>query len=332
MANGRAVSTRIGFWLRGLVILGVLLAVALFPIPYTVFSTSPPRPVSDVVAVEGALRPLSGELLASAAGFRKATPALALWAWLDGSRDIQRLPDGAFQLQVTLTELQLDQSVMAAAMLGLRTAGREASVNSDGLRVLGVAARDPIARVLRPGDLLLEADGNPLVLPSDLEAIASRLEPGDTVTMLRRRDGVDESVRVPVHVTDDRRRFEATTVPIDPVLALPEGVVVRAVEEEAVGGSAGLMLALAIHDRFADEPLLRGRVVTGTGSISLDGTVHPIQGIRQKVIAAEAVGVEIFLAPASQFEEARAAAREMRVVSVATVDDAIAALRSDASG
>jgi len=310
----------------------VLLAIVLAPIPYTLFAPSAPRPIGELIVVDGATRELSGQLLASSAGFRKATAGLALWALVDSSRDIKRLPDGKVQKQVTLTALELDLSVMAAAVIGLDLAGRDASVTSDGLRVLAVASADAVVAVLRPGDLLLEAAGEPLVLPSDLAGLAAASSAGEVIPMLRRRDGRDEVVDVPVHVIPDRKRIEALTVPINPVLHLPDGVSVTGIELEAVGGSAGLMLALAIHDRFADRPLLAGRTVTGTGSIDRAGNVFPIQGIRQKVIAAEAAGVDLFLAPADQYEEALGAADHMPVLSIATVAEAIEVLRGSAVG
>lgn len=328
----RASRSRVLFYVRGLVVLGLLLGLALWPIPWIVFSPSAPRPIDALVEIRGASQESSGELLASSAGFRQATPGLALWALVDGSRDLERFADGNLQRQVTETSLQLSLSVMAAAVVGLSLAGQTASVTSDGLLVVGVAPDDPAAAVLRPGDELLAAAGEPLVLPSDLEGLASESSSGDVLPILRRRDGREELVDVPVHVTATRRRVEATTVPLNASLRLPPEVHVSGIELEAVGGSAGLMLALAVHDRFAPTPVLRGRTITGTGSIDRHGRVFPIQGIRQKVIAAEAAGVDIFLAPARQFDEAAGAADRLTVISVATVQEAIAALRTSTTG
>lgn len=316
------------FLLTTVLLLAVGLGVALWPIPWTVFSPSPPRPISEMVTIDGAPRDLSGELLASSAGYRKATPALAVWAWIDPSRDLKPFPDFDKQVAVTPADLALRESVMVAASVGLQLAGHQASVTSEGLLVIGVAPKDPAAALLQPGDVLLEANGEPLVMPSDLRALASGAAAGETVEMLRRRDGREELVDVPIHVTDDRERIEATTVPIRPVLTVPAGMAIAGNDVDADGGSAGLMLSLTVFDRFAESPLLDGRTITGTGSVDRHGGIHAIDGIAQKVHAAVGAGVPVFLAPASQYEDALAAATDaIEIIPVATVSEAIEALR-----
>ncbi len=115
------------------------------------------------------------------------------------------------------------------------------------------------------------------------------------------------------------------------VVSYPPGISVTGIDD-AEGGSAGLLLALAVYDRFADEPLLAGRRVAGTGTIDLDGGVHPIDGIAQKVHGAAAADVDVFLAPSAQYDEARAAAGDdLVVVRVGTVREAIDAL-AEATG
>lgn len=316
------------FLLTTVLLLAAGLAFALLPIPWLVFSPSAPRPIDAMIRLDGAPRDLSGELLASSAGFRKATPALALWALLDSSRDIIRDHDYSRVRPVTGAGGSLEESITVATVVGLDLAGYDASVTSEGLQVTSVAPEDPVAQLLGPGDILLEADGQPLVLPSDLVGLAAGAAPGDTIEILRLRDGREELIDAPIHVDGLRSHVEVTTVPIDPVRRLPPGVAIQALDLEAVGSSAGLVLALAIHDRFADEPLIAGRMVTGTGTIDRFGGVHPILGIEQKVLAAEDAGVSLFLVPERLHDEAVAASSgSMQIIPVATVREAIEALR-----
>jgi PDZ domain-containing protein len=74
--------------------------------------------------------------------------------------------------------------------------------------------------------------------------------------------------------------------------------------------------------------LTGGRKIAGTGTINLDGSVGPIGGVEQKVAAAEAAGAEYFLSPVQNYDDARAAAQHIKVVSIATAEQAIAFLRS----
>ena len=72
-----------------------------------------------------------------------------------------------------------------------------------------------------------------------------------------------------------------------------------------VGGpSAGLMFALGIVDKLRAPSLTGGKFIAGTGEISPDGTVGPIGGITQKLIAARAKGAVAFLVPEANCAEA----------------------------
>ena len=62
-------------------------------------------------------------------------------------------------------------------------------------------------------------------------------------------------------------------------------------------------------------------------TINLDGTVGPIGGVQQKVAGAEFAGADYFLSPPENFEDAQAVARRIKVVEVATAEEAIQFLR-----
>ena len=104
---------------------------------------------------------------------------------------------------------------------------------------------------------------------------------------------------------------------------------VRVNVSDVGGPSAGLMVALATYQLATTTDLVHGRVVAGTGTIDLAGNVGPIGGIGEKVAGAERDGATLFLAPAEEAGNARAAAgSHLKVVAVRTFADALAALRS----
>jgi PDZ domain-containing protein len=89
------------------------------------------------------------------------------------------------------------------------------------------------------------------------------------------------------------------------------------------------MWALGLYDLLTPEDLTAGRTIAGTGEILPDGTVYPIGGIRDKVIAAERAGATLFLAPADNMAElAGVDTGDMQVVPVATFHQALRALES----
>ena len=73
---------------------------------------------------------------------------------------------------------------------------------------------------------------------------------------------------------------------------------------------------------------MRGRVIVATGELTLDGKVLPIGGVKQKAIAAERAGADLFLVPDGNAAEARAAVDDLEIVPVSTFREAVAALEA----
>ena len=94
------------------------------------------------------------------------------------------------------------------------------------------------------------------------------------------------------------------------------------------GPSGGLAFALTLLDVLTPGELTNGQRVAATGTISPDGTVGPVSGIRQKTMAVRRAGVEIFLVPRAEYDEVLALAGDVRVVPVDTFDDAVNALQA----
>ena len=70
------------------------------------------------------------------------------------------------------------------------------------------------------------------------------------------------------------------------------------VKTDEIGGpSAGFMFSLEIYNQLTEEDLTKGYQIAGTGTIDADGTVGPIGGIEQKIVAADKAGAEFFFAP-----------------------------------
>ena len=93
------------------------------------------------------------------------------------------------------------------------------------------------------------------------------------------------------------------------------------------------MFALGIYDKLTPGALTGGRHVAGTGTMSVDGTVGPIGGIQQKMIAAPAATAPRCSSSRRQLHRGRAAApdglRLVRVDSLRTATDALETLDKD---
>lgn len=102
-----------------------------------------------------------------------------------------------------------------------------------------------------------------------------------------------------------------------------------------VGGpSGGLLQTLALYNSLIEEDITKGKKIAGTGTINVDGTVGMIGGIQQKIYTAFDDGIEVFLCPAGNYEEALIAYNQlpnknMKLYSVSSFKQALEVLQND---
>ncbi len=196
----------------------------------------------------------------------------------------------------------------------------------------------PSDEQIDPADRILEADGVTLDSVEDLSAILADKQPGDTVDLRINRPGEGErEVTVVLSASpDDSGRTIIGFIPFDTrAITLPFEVDIRT--DDIGGPSAGLAFTLAMIDELSPGDLTGPQDVAVTGTIALDGSVGPIGGLTQKVSAVHQNGIRVFLVPASQAELddpdamqrlSDAGRGEVRIIPVATLDEALAALES----
>lgn len=92
------------------------------------------------------------------------------------------------------------------------------------------------------------------------------------------------------------------------------------------GSSAGLMMGIAIYDSLTPGRLTNLNRISGSGQISADGRVFPIEGIEEKLASAASYGVEVFFVSKSQ--EFKYQSSSMNIVRVANLKEAVEYLKS----
>ena len=95
----------------------------------------------------------------------------------------------------------------------------------------------------------------------------------------------------------------------------------------------GLILAIAMLDKLSPGEETGGATIAGSGTITADGEVGPIGGIRHKLRAARAAGATEFLVPATNCAEAAQDPPDgIRLIEVSTLEGALEALSAATSG
>ena len=92
------------------------------------------------------------------------------------------------------------------------------------------------------------------------------------------------------------------------------------------GPSGGLVFSIGLVELLTEKDLMQGRHIAGTGTIDNRGVVGPIGGINEKILSAKKVGATVFFAPVGNAEEIANTPDGIKVITVATLAQAISYL------
>jgi PDZ domain-containing protein len=240
------------------------------------------------------------------------------------------LPEGTSDAERDRQNAELmRQSEIIASAVALDALGFNVRATPIGARVTGVATDVPATGKLRVGDIVVAVDGQPVKTTDELRAEIGRRKIGDTVRLtLRRGDAqLDVTVATVPSPEDPPRPIVGLSVEQDAKIVLPIDV---DIDLGSVGGpSAGLPFALEIA-RMLGRDVSHGCRIAATGELALDGTVHPVGGLKQKTIGARRADVDVFLVPVGEnAATARSNADGIVVIPVRSFQQALRRLTTD---
>lgn len=315
-----------GFLAVALIVLGAVLPVPLIALgPGPTFNTLGDAAGHPVVSVDGvASYPASGHLNMTTVS---VTEGFTLWQalgfWASPTHRVEPrsavFPPGLTDQQVRQQNdadfASSESSAVAAALhqLGLPTSVTVGSLVPD----------SPAAGKLAPGDVIVQVNGTPTDTADALTGALATTRPGDTAHVVYLRDGVQHSADV---VLGTYPGHPQGLLGITPQLE-PRGGSVT-IQLGGIGGpSAGLMFSLAVVDKLTPGDLTGGKFVAGTGTITPDGAVGPIDGVPFKMRAARDAGATVFLVPDRNCAEAASTAPAgLQLVRVSTLGNAVSDL------
>jgi PDZ domain-containing protein len=330
----------------GVVFAVVLVAGFLIHLPYVIISPGSATPLdSSAVQIEGApTYPHRGDVhyLTVRVSSREPNVWRVVTSWLDPDRAVEQRSDvvgclSDAQNEAFNTEL-MGQSQNDAKYVALTHLGYQVPADPVQVRVVQVCSGAPAYGKVEPGDRVLSVDGRDVTDLGEVAPILQAHRPGDAIPVTVERDGITRSVTVVAgKASRDApycepaggstagvtclgvawQEFETYHFPVD----------VKIDTELVIGPSAGLAFTLAILDDLTPGSLTGANRVAVTGTIQADGSVGEVGGVEQKAITARANGVQLLLVPKKEVADARRGSGDVRVVGVANIDEALAALR-----
>ncbi|WP_182914357.1 S16 family serine protease [Paenibacillus sp. 1011MAR3C5] len=329
------------------------------PTPYLVYEPGIAVPVEPMIALESGASADGGQFLLTAVKLIEPNLWGVLKATVNRDRDVYQKSSVfgnytkeqyAERLTVIMEGSQYDAVEAAYRYLSVPYEVKtEAIVITDIIRI----AEQPVGR-LRAGDKLLRLDGG--------EAFQSVESAADQVikALEGKADGTSHSVMIEIERGGKQMMIElepsvsyadSAAQSDEKRLALLLGaksfVELRTVEAthqkqrlsisagEIGGPSAGLVFTLGAIDLLTEGDLTQGARIAATGTISPDGKVGAIGGIKQKVVSTSGEGAELFLVPKANERDALSKSKsiktDMKIVGVDTLQDALDAIAAFAS-
>lgn len=231
---------------------------------------------------------------------------------------------------------------VAMKKLGLDAQFIEGDIVIEELVCDGAPTKNSACEVLEVGETIIEVDGIETPTLSKLLSILPKLKIGQTVDVTvipYSGPGSTDSVapqtrKVQIMASpDEADRPIIGFIPADTrEVKLPFEVNISTPD---IGGpSAGLAFTLSLLDEMTAGNLMGNGRVAATGTINEIGAVGAIGALVQKAIAVRDSGATLFLVPSGQSDEEVAAARKaagssVRIVRVASLDEALRVLRKN---
>ncbi|MBC5815958.1 MAG: PDZ domain-containing protein [Candidatus Eremiobacteraeota bacterium] len=304
----------------------VAAAISFAPTPYSLILPGSAIDVRDVLTVDGHKPPVQHYYMTDVTLQERVSPLLLLQGFLPGARIVHTeevVPKGVTIPQFDdIMKHAMNESQSIAAVVAERAANLGVKIPDSSV---SIARFDPTSRAqseLQPGDVLRTVNGKPVSSTVTVQNALFKLKPGDPVNVTYLRKGRLQSARVITIENKGQARLGVYLLATfdAPHLAVP----VKFKPFNVSGSSGGLMFAMDIYRTLkpSPSPVMK---IAGTGTISYDGIVGPIEGAPQKLIAARRAGATMFFVPRENYNEI-AGSHEIKIVPVHTFDEALKAL------
>lgn len=298
---------------------------------YTIIAPGITVDLKDVVTVEEGFKKEKGSFFLTTVSSRPLNLPLYIYSKLDPNIEIEKkaevIPPGWTDKEYTeYMQRWMEESQKIAEVVALQKAGYDTKIYGEGAQVVEVMKESPAKGKLLPGDVIKKIDGKEITIADEVVKTVSSKEIGEELDLEIERNS--KTIKVSVNTMESNTEkgkavigIYITTLNWKPILPLK----IKITTGNIGGPSAGSMFAMEILNQLSNTDLTGGRKIAGTGTISLDGQIGEIGGVKQKVVAAYRDGAEIFFSPKENARDARKVVEEqnlnIEVVSVTHLDD-----------
>ena len=191
-----------------------------------------------------------------------------------------------------------DNSLDIATMVAYRESGKEITIKEK----KNIVIARTLDNGLEVGDIILSVDGMSCDDVSEIKKVINRKEEGEYVTFKILRNNKEKEIKSKI-VLSENTKVVGVVIITEYDYDISPKIDIKFKNSES-GSSGGLMLTLTIYNAINDEDIIKNRKIAGTGTISSDGTVGEIDGVKYKIMGAAREKVDVVFVPTANYEEA----------------------------
>lgn len=308
-----------------------IILVFTIELPYVVEMPGGYISLNDRVTIEGKEENNTEMGMAYVTTLKGSIPFL-LFSYINSDYDIVS-KDDLMNENETPAELEirdkllLNESISNATIAAYSEAGKYFKINDTKIYVSRIINKDTELKI---GDNIIRVDGRNVNDINDIQNYFKTLTKDSIVNVTVIRNNKEIDIKSSLIEYEDRLIMGVSIVNNYNVTTNPK-VEVKSRRNES-GPSGGLMMALTIYDKLTSSNLSRGEKIIGTGTISKDGLVGDIGGVKYKLIGAVNNNAKIFLCSKGNYEEVKKIKDERNydiiIKDVATLSEAIEYLKT----
>lgn len=319
-----------------LVLVILLVGGVFYSLPYYISTPGMAKELKPIIKVENGY-PEKGNFMLTTVRMGRANIYSYLEAKMNKYEEIYPLDEVMYpketEEEYNVRQLYLmSSSKMDAIDVAYHKAGLPVHYKYKGIYVLSVLPGMPAYGKLQAADHIYKVDGKAFSSSDQFIKYIGEKHAGDQITFTFSRNDQTKTTTLKLKRFKDNPKHIGVGISLVDDKQIIVNPKVEVKTDEIGGPSAGLMFSLEIYNQLTKGDLTKGYQIAGTGTISPDGTVGPIGGIEQKIIAADKAGAQIFFAPNekgaihSNYHDALKAGKDihtkMKIVPVDTFDDA----------
>lgn len=195
-------------------------------------------------------------------------------------------------------KIMRDNSLDIATMVAYTEAGKKINIKNR----KNVVVATTIDNGLEIGDEIITVDNVKCEEVADIKKQINSKEENDIITFKILREKKEKEIKSKV-LLEGTNKIVGAVIITEYDYEINPKIDIKFKNSES-GASGGLMLALTIYNAITEDDIIKGRTIAGTGTISLDGTVGEIDGIKYKIMGAAKNKVDIVFVPSANYEEA----------------------------